>query len=103
MSWVDISVGSGSSGSGSSNSLLGGLINSLDNALSNASASGGIRGFPWQAGNENEQIVGYYDDPQGYYSVIRKFLAEKNYTNLKHRSHFLLKAFYNKSAIYTCA
>lgn len=79
MSWIDISVGSGSSGSGSSNNLLSGFINSLGNALSNASASGGIRGFPWQAGNENDQIVGYYDDPQGYYSVIKKFLAEKNY------------------------
>ncbi len=49
MSWIDIGVGSGSSGSGSSNNLLSGFINSLGNALSNASASGGIRGFPWQA------------------------------------------------------
>ncbi len=79
MSWIDISVGSGSGGSGSSNNLLSGFINSLGNALSNASASGGIRGFPWQMGNENDQIVGYYDDPQGYYSGIKKFLAEKNY------------------------
>ncbi|MFP6322232.1 UV radiation resistance protein, partial [Helicobacter pylori] len=81
MSWIDISVGSGSSGSGSSNNLLSGFINSLGNALSNASASGGVRGFPWQVGNENDQIVGYYDDPQGYYSVIKKFLAEKNYNS----------------------
>ncbi|MGN8494095.1 UV radiation resistance protein [Helicobacter pylori] len=79
MSWIDISVGSGSSGQGSSNNLLSGFINSLGNALSNASTSGGLRGFPWQAGNENDQIVGYYDDSQGYYSVIKKFLAEKNY------------------------
>ncbi|MFP6230238.1 UV radiation resistance protein [Helicobacter pylori] len=79
MSWIDISVGSGSSGSGSSNNLLSGLINSLGNALSNASASGGIRGFPWQVGDENDQIVGYYDDSRGYYSVIKKFLAEKNH------------------------
>ncbi|PUB99034.1 coiled-coil domain-containing protein [Helicobacter pylori] len=79
MSWIDISVGSGSSGSGSSNNLLSGFINSLGNALSNASASGGLSGFPWQVGNENDQIVGYYDDSQGYYSVIKKFLAEKNY------------------------
>ncbi|GHR63979.1 hypothetical protein VN0559_14810 [Helicobacter pylori] len=79
MSWIDISVGSGSSGSGSSNNLLSGLINSLGNALSNASASGGVRGFPWQAGNQNEQIVGFYDDPQGYYRVIKKFLAKVNY------------------------
>ncbi len=79
MSWIDIGVGSGSSGSGSSNNLLGGFINSLGNALANASSSGGISGFPWQAGNENDQIVGYYDDPTGYYSVIKKFLADKNY------------------------
>ncbi|MGN8522802.1 UV radiation resistance protein [Helicobacter pylori] len=79
MSWIDISVGSGSSGSGSSNNLLSDIINSLGNALSNASASGSVRGFPWKVGNENDQIVGYYDDAQGYYSVIKKFLAEKNY------------------------
>ncbi|MFT2606458.1 UV radiation resistance protein, partial [Helicobacter pylori] len=78
MSWADISVGSGSSAQGSSNNLLSGLINSLWNAL-NASTSGGISGFPWQLGNQNEQIVGYYDDPIGYYSVIKKFLAQKNY------------------------
>ncbi len=79
MSWIDISVGSGSSGSGSSNNLLSVFINSLENALSNASSSIGLRGFPWKIGNENDQIVGYYDDPQGYYSVIKKILAEKNY------------------------
>ncbi len=80
MSWIDISVGSGSSGSDSSSNLLSGFINSLGNALSNASASGGLSGFPWKVGNnENTQIVGYYDDPQGYYPVIKKILAEKNY------------------------
>ncbi len=79
MSWIDIGVGSGSSGQGSSSNLLRGFINSLGNALSNAS-SGGIRGFPFPLfGNENNQIVGYYDDPYGYYSVIKKFLAQKNY------------------------
>ncbi|WP_120858317.1 UV radiation resistance protein [Helicobacter pylori] len=78
MSWIDIGVSPGSSGSGSSNNLLGGLVNSLGNALNNASV-GGIAGFPWQAGNENDQIVGYYDDPTGYYAVIKKFLAQKNY------------------------
>ncbi|WP_024949119.1 UV radiation resistance protein [Helicobacter pylori] len=78
MSWVDISVGSGSSGPVYSNDVLGGLVNSLWDALNNA-GSEGIRGFPWQAGSENEQIVGYYDDPQGYYRVIKKFLAQKNY------------------------
>ncbi|MDU9746475.1 UV radiation resistance protein [Helicobacter pylori] len=79
MSWIDISVGSGSSGSGSSDNLLSGFIHSLGEALSNASASGWVRGFPWQVHNENDQIVGYYDDSQGYYSVIKKFLSEKNY------------------------
>ncbi|GAA9325776.1 hypothetical protein TH0379_13680 [Helicobacter pylori] len=79
MSWIDLSVGSGSSGSGSGNNFLSGFINSLGNALSNASASGGIRDFPKRLNNENDQIVGYYDDPTGYYSVIKKFLAQKNY------------------------
>ncbi len=79
MSWIDISVGSGSSGSGSNNNLLSGFINSLGNALSNANSSGGISGFPRKLFDENHQIVGYYDDPQGYYPVIKKFLAEKNY------------------------
>ncbi|WP_033594751.1 UV radiation resistance protein [Helicobacter pylori] len=89
MSWIDIGVGSGSSGGSSGSNLLSGFINSLGNALSNASASGGIRGFPWQASNENDQIVGYYDDPQGYYSVIKKFLAEKNYhSNQRLKSAF---------------
>lgn len=78
MSWIDIGVSPGSSGSGSSNNLLGGLVNSLADAFNNASV-GGIAGFPWQAGNENDQIVGYYDDPTGYYAVIKKFLAQKNY------------------------
>ncbi|MGL2599015.1 UV radiation resistance protein [Helicobacter pylori] len=89
MSWIDISVGSGSSGQGSSNNLLSGFVNSLGNALSNASASGYLRGFPWQVDNENDQIVGYYDDPQSYYSVIKKFLAEKNY----HSNEMLKNAF----------
>ncbi len=82
MSWISVGSGSsgqGSSGQGSSNNLLSDFINSLGNALSNASGSGGIRGFPWQVDNENDQIVGYYDDSQGYYSVIKKFLYEKNY------------------------
>ncbi|WP_033742856.1 coiled-coil domain-containing protein [Helicobacter pylori] len=89
MSWVDIVVGSGSSGGSSGSNLLSGFINSLGNALSNASASVWLRGFPWQASNENDQIVGYYDDPQGYYSVIKKFLAEKNYhSNQRLKSAF---------------
>ncbi len=89
MSWIDISVGSGSSGSGSSSNLLSGFINSLGNALSNASSSGGIRGFPQRLWDENNQIVGYYDDPQGYWPVIKKFLGEKNY----HSTERLKEAF----------
>ncbi|WP_181227222.1 UV radiation resistance protein [Helicobacter pylori] len=89
MSWIDISVGSGSGGSGSGSNSLSGFIQYLGNALNNASSSGGIIGFPWQAGSENEQIVGYYDDPQGYYPVIKKFLAKKNYhTNERLKSFF---------------
>ncbi|GAA7686597.1 hypothetical protein COL0001_14950 [Helicobacter pylori] len=78
MSWIDMSVSPGSSGSDSSSNLLSGFTQSLGNALNNAH-SGGMRGFPWQSGNENDQIVGYYDEPIGYYSVVKKFLAEKNY------------------------
>lgn len=78
MSWVDVIVGSGYSGSEAGYGLLRGFINSLGNALNNAGAEG-ITGFPWQVGNENEQIVGFYDDPQGYYRVIKKFLAKVNY------------------------
>ncbi|GAA9910250.1 hypothetical protein VN0806_15740 [Helicobacter pylori] len=78
MSWIDIGVSHGSSGSGSSNNLLSGFVNSLWNALDNAGAEG-ITGFPWQVGNKNEQIVGFYDDPQGYYRVIKRFLARENY------------------------
>ncbi|GAA9198008.1 hypothetical protein Taiwan878_14370 [Helicobacter pylori] len=76
MSWIDIGVGSG--GSDSNSNLLSPLINSLGNALNNI-YSWSLSGFPWQAGGENSQIVGYYDDPTGYYSVIKKFLAQKNY------------------------
>ncbi|KNE11101.1 UV radiation resistance protein [Helicobacter pylori] len=78
MSWIDIGVSPGSSGLGSSNEILRGIVNSLWDSLNNA-GSEGIRGFPWQFGSENEQIVGYYDDPTGYYKVIKKFLAQKNY------------------------
>ncbi len=76
MSWIDIGVGSG--GSDSSSNLLSPLINSLGNALNNI-YSWSLSGFPWQVDGENSQIVGYYDDPTGYYSVIKKFLAQKNY------------------------
>ncbi|GAA7166344.1 hypothetical protein HpBGD52_13530 [Helicobacter pylori] len=90
MSWFDISVGSGFSGPGSGNNLLlSGFINSLENALSNAS-SAGYRVFPWQVGDENNQIVGYYDDPIGYSNVVGKFLANKNYhSNERLKSAFV--------------
>ncbi|QQW66240.1 UV radiation resistance protein [Helicobacter pylori] len=78
MSWIDISVSPGSSSQGSNANLLSGFIQSLGNALNNAHY-GGISGFPRQLSNGNEQIVGYYDDPNGYYAVIRKFLSQKNY------------------------
>ncbi|WQX95703.1 UV radiation resistance protein [Helicobacter pylori] len=82
MSWIDISVGSGSSGSGSSNNLLSGFINSLGNALSNASSSGGFSAqFPHPLnGNENEQVIGYYDylNPLKDAYIADRFLEQKN-------------------------
>ncbi|WQR81766.1 UV radiation resistance protein [Helicobacter pylori] len=82
MSWIDISVGSGSSGSESSNNLLSGFINSLGNALSNASSSGGFSGqFPYPlSGNENEQVIGYYDyvNPLKDAYIADRFLEQKN-------------------------
>ncbi|PUD37879.1 UV radiation resistance protein [Helicobacter pylori] len=82
MSWIDISVGSGSSGSGSSNNLLSGFIHSLGNALSNASSSGGFSGqFPHPLnGNENEQVIGYYDysNPLKDANIADRFLEQKN-------------------------
>ncbi|MCQ2937681.1 UV radiation resistance protein [Helicobacter pylori] len=82
MSWIDISVGSGSSSGSSGSNLLGGIVNSLGNALSNASSSGGFRGqFPHPLnGNENEQVIGHYD----YYNPLKdayiadRFLEQKN-------------------------
>ncbi|ANT42674.1 exonuclease [Helicobacter phage Pt21299RU] len=93
MSWIDISVGSGSSGSGSSNNLLSGFINSLGNALSNASSSGGFRGqYPHPLnGNENEQIIGHYDylNPLKDAYIADRFLEQKNrYTYERLRNFF---------------
>ncbi|WQT42662.1 UV radiation resistance protein [Helicobacter pylori] len=78
MSWIDIGVGSGSGDS--SNNLLSAFVDSLGNAVNNI-YSWSLSGFPWQVGNQNDQIVGYYDDPHSYYAVIKKFLAEKNYNS----------------------
>ncbi|GAA8782058.1 hypothetical protein DUHN20_03360 [Helicobacter pylori] len=98
MSWIDIGVGSGSSGQGSSNNLLRDFINSLDNALSN-SAGWGLGGFPIQVGSENDQIVGYYDDPTGYYAVIKKFLAQKNYHSNERLKNAFKRIINNKNRI----
>ncbi|ANT43113.1 UV radiation resistance protein [Helicobacter pylori] len=89
MSWIDISVGSGSSGSGSSNNLLSGFINSL----SNASSSGGFIGqYPHPLnGNENEQVIGYYDylNPLKDAYIADRFLEQKNrYTYERLRNFF---------------
>ncbi|WQT00972.1 UV radiation resistance protein [Helicobacter pylori] len=78
MSWIDIGVSPGSGSSSSGSNPLSGFIKSLGNALNNAN-SGGLSGFPIQVGDENNQIVGYYDDSIGYNAVIKKFLGEKNY------------------------
>ncbi len=62
MSWIDISVGSGSSGSGSSSNLLSGFINSLGNALSNASSSGGFSsGYPRRTGDQTPNTLIFRD------------------------------------------
>ncbi|MGL2859274.1 UV radiation resistance protein, partial [Helicobacter pylori] len=68
MSWIDIGVGSGFSGSGSSdNFLLHGFINSLGNALSNASSSGGFRGrYPKTTGIHNVLIFRDYENVFSY-------------------------------------
>ncbi|WQT64024.1 UV radiation resistance protein [Helicobacter pylori] len=76
MSWIDISVGSGSSGSGSSNNLLGGFINSLGNALSNASASGGFSGgYPKITGTPNTLI---FRDFQNLFDYLNRQNAPAN-------------------------
>ncbi|AET85164.1 putative SMC (structural maintenance of chromosomes) protein [Helicobacter phage phiHP33] len=66
MSWIDISVGSGSGGSGSSGShFLSGFINSLENALSNA--SGGFSGgYPKITGIYNTLIFRDYNNLFSY-------------------------------------
>ncbi len=72
MSWIDISVGSGSSGSGSSNNLLSGIINSLGNALSNASFSGGFSGgYPRITGTETPNTL-IFRDFQNLYNYLNK-------------------------------
>ncbi|UNY42539.1 exonuclease [Helicobacter phage HPy1R] len=78
MSWIDISVGSGSSGSGSSNNLLSGLINSLGNALSNASSSGGFRGsYPRRTGDETPNTL-IFRDFHNLFDYLNKQNAPNN-------------------------
>ncbi|ANT45440.1 exonuclease [Helicobacter phage Pt259G] len=62
MSWIDISVGSGSSSGSSGSNLLGGIVNSLGNALSNASSSGGFSGgYPRRTGDETPNTLIFRD------------------------------------------
>ncbi len=78
MSWIDINVGSGSSGSGSSNNLLSGIINSLGNALSNASFSGGFSGgYPRITGRETPNTL-IFRDFQNLYDYLNKQNAPAN-------------------------
>ncbi|WP_367684361.1 UV radiation resistance protein [Helicobacter pylori] len=78
MSWVDVSVGSGSSGSGSSNNLLSSLVNSLGNALSNASSSGGFSGgYPKITGRETPNTL-IFRDIQNLFSYLDKQNAPAN-------------------------
>ncbi|MGL2675137.1 UV radiation resistance protein, partial [Helicobacter pylori] len=70
MSWIDIGVSPGSSGSGSSNNLLSGFINSLGNALSNASSSGGFSGgYPRSTGDETPNTL-IFRDFQNLFSYL---------------------------------
>ncbi|WQS73091.1 UV radiation resistance protein [Helicobacter pylori] len=78
MSWIDISVGSGSSQSGSNNNLLSGIINSLGNALSNASSSGGFSGgYPRITGRETPNTL-IFRDFQNLYDYLNKQNAPAN-------------------------
>ncbi|WQW31176.1 UV radiation resistance protein [Helicobacter pylori] len=76
MSWIDISVGSGSSGSGSSNNLLSGFINSLGNALSNASSSFS-GGYPRRTGDETPNIL-IFRNYQNLFDYLNKQNAPAN-------------------------
>ncbi|RVY89601.1 UV radiation resistance protein [Helicobacter pylori] len=70
MSWIDISVGSGSSQLGSSNNFLGDFINSLGDALSNASFSAGFsHRYPKITGTPNTLI---FRDFQNLFSYLNE-------------------------------
>ncbi|NHB14579.1 UV radiation resistance protein [Helicobacter pylori] len=76
MSWIDIGVGSGFSGSGGSNNLLlSGFIDSL-NSLINASSSGGFIGsYPKITGSHNTLI---FRDYQNLFSYLNGQNANAN-------------------------
>ncbi|EMH39868.1 hypothetical protein HMPREF1427_00002 [Helicobacter pylori GAM83Bi] len=76
MSWIDIAVGSGSSGGSSASHFLSGFINSLGNAISNASSSGGsMGGYPKITGTPNSLI---FRDYQNLFSYLNQQNAPAN-------------------------
>ncbi|ANT42731.1 UV radiation resistance protein [Helicobacter pylori] len=78
MSWIDISVGSGSSSGSSGSNLLGGIVNSLGNALSNASSSGGFSaGYPRRTGDETPNTL-IFRDFQNLFDYLNKQNAPDN-------------------------
>lgn len=78
MSWIDISVGSGSSSGSSGSNLLGGIVNSLGNALSNASSSGGFSGgYPRRTGDETPNTL-IFRDFQNLFDYLNKQNAPAN-------------------------
>ncbi|MUU45194.1 UV radiation resistance protein [Helicobacter pylori] len=83
MSWIDIGVGSGSSGGSSDSSFFGGFINSLENALRNASSSGGSSGgYPKITGSHNTLI---FRDYQNLYNYLN---SQNVYANQKAQNAF---------------
>ncbi|WQY84213.1 UV radiation resistance protein [Helicobacter pylori] len=78
MSWIDISVGSGSSSGSSGSNLLGGIVNFLGNALSNASSSGGFSGgYPRRTGDETPNTL-IFRDFQNLFTYLNAQNASAN-------------------------
>ncbi|ANT42570.1 UV radiation resistance protein [Helicobacter pylori] len=76
MSWIDIGVGSGSGSGSSSSHFLGGFINFLGNALSNASSSGGSSSsYPKKTAIYNTLI---FRDYQNLFSYLDQQNANAN-------------------------
>ncbi|RVZ36539.1 UV radiation resistance protein [Helicobacter pylori] len=93
MSWIDISVGSGSSGSGSGNNLLSALTNSLGNALSNASSSSSSSGgYPKITDIHNTLIFRDYENLFSYLNA-QNALANQRLQNAFKRVLELEKRF----------